>query len=477
MRGLVIVVVSLAAGIDVSAAIAGMPEPPTPGPLPSAWVEHANDNLADGVLNNDDYRTGAFSGGGQWRSWVVAADASVLTHKRPFHGVPPGRSDEFTLTVGHTLVDDPPSERNLHGLVIAGVGMRVSGSLGGETLQSALHAGSGYDDVRLPYDRDRAADGLVYVLGREVLSFDPSASVSWAIPATVWGLAATAQGLATSGGEFQASLGLDLVVIGAQGSTWVGGRYQWNEGTQATPTAATVAAHEEGPWVVAGASVGPLPMPIGGYLRGGINPSTRAAMGSIGLTVHPRTYRSAGRALVEQSIGYYQGAVIGVQVRWSPRALDAAERWWLHHDAIIDYRFGGVPRDRWRGNQVLSDQILLGHSPSLNLMPAWPIRLMPYASGGLGVRTERVAVREASARFAEESATTGVFQMGFGLRLAFATRRASTVSRTLDHLRLGVGYDRWFPWRSHEISRGADRDRYLQVDGGFGGTLGWLMLW
>jgi hypothetical protein len=267
------------------------------------------------------------------------------------------------------------------------------------------------------------------------------------------------------------------VLIGAQGSTWVGGRYQWNEGVQASPTAAAVSVHEAGPWIVAGASIGPLPVPIGGYIRGGVDPLTRAAIGSIGLTYQPRTYRATGQALVEQALGYYQGAVIGMQLRWSPQVLEEAERWWLHHDAIIDYRFGGVPSAGWHDDQVLSDQILLTHSPSLNLMPGWPVRAMPYAAGGVGVRTERVAVRGANPRFAEDSATTGVFQMGFGLRLAFATRGDTAFLRMLDHLRIGAGYDRWFPWRSREISNGTDRARYLQVDGGFGATFGWLMLW
>ncbi|MBA3709757.1 MAG: hypothetical protein H0W83_13170 [Planctomycetes bacterium] len=355
--------------------------------------------------------------------------------------------------------------------------MRIDGSLGGERVQSLLHGSTGYDEVRLPYDRDRAYDALAYVMARELISADPVDGMSWVIPKARWGTEVIAEALATSGGEYQACVGLDLVLMGSQGSTWIGGRYQWNEGVQASPSAAAVADHEAGPWIVAGASIGPLPMPIGGYLRGGIDPHTRATIGSIGLTFEPRQYGSGGLERVEQAIGYYEGAVIGVQLRWSPRAVGGIERWWLHQDVVLDYRFGGVPEVNWFGNQVLSDQILLGHSPSLNLMPSWPFRLMPYATGSVGVRSERVAVRRADARFAEDSATSGVFQMGFGLRVGFATHGETTFLRTLDHLRLGAGYDRWFPWRSREIANGADHDRYLSVNGGYGATMGWLMRW
>src|SRR4051812_7198446 len=67
MRGAAIIVGLIALAGESTGAVPGIPTPPTPGPLPDGWFEHANDNLADGVLNNDDFRTGAFAGGATWR--------------------------------------------------------------------------------------------------------------------------------------------------------------------------------------------------------------------------------------------------------------------------------------------------------------------------------------------------------------------------------------------------------------------------
>ncbi len=472
------------AATQVSAAIAGLPEAPTPGPLPTYWLTVSNDNLGDGVLNRDDFRTGAIAMGASWgqgrNHWAAAADSSVFTNR--FRAGAPQRSDEITATLGYVMESERSNDASFHHLAIIGVGMRFDGDLGGGRLQDVLHKGTGYDEVKLPYDREHAADPLAFVYGRSLFAAHSYPAFTWLVPRGIWGISAAGAAMATAGGEQQLFAELDGVLIGKQGSTWFGARWRWNEGVQATPSAAVVAEHERGLWLVAGASNGPFPLPLGGYLTAGVNPRTHDAIGSIGLLVRPHQYRWLGVERVEHDFGYYSGAVIGFQYRWQPVPLqDAGPDWlrsWLRHEVMIDYRFGGAPHYGWQDDKLLSDQLLVGHAPTLTPPPLFGVvHLMPYVYGAGGIRAERIAVWGPNPRFPEHEATRGVIQMGFGLRVAPIVRSDTAALRSFNHLRVGAGYDRWFPFANATVANGADRDRYQQVNWGIGGYLGMVMDW
>lgn len=468
------------AGAHAPAAIAGLPEAPTPGPLPTYWLSVSNDNLGDGVLNRDDFRTGAISMGASWGHWTAAADSSVFTNR--FRAGAPQRSDEITATLGYALESERSGDASFHNLVIAGGGMRFDGDLGGSRIQEGLHRSTGYDDVALPYDHERAADPLAYVYARSLFAARSSPAFSWLVPRGIWGLSASGAAMATAGGEQQVFTELDGVLIGQQGSTWFGARWRWNEGVQATPSAAVVAEHERGLWLVAGAANGPFPLPLGGFFTGGVNPRTRGAFGSIGMMFRPHQYRGLGEERVEHDFGYYSGAVIGFQFRWQPVPMqDAGPEWlreWLRHEVMIDYRFGGAPHYGWQDDKLLSDQLLIGHAPTITPPPLFGVvRLMPYVYGAGGIRAERIAVWGPSPRFSEHEATRGVFQMGFGLRVAPIVHSDLAALRSFNHLRVGVGYDRWFPFKNATVENGTDRDRYQQVNWGLGGYVGLVMNW
>ena len=72
LRACVISVVALGLA---AAAVPGLPDAPRPGPLPTAWLNWANDTF-DGEIGEtaDDLRTNAFAGGARLGRILIAAD-------------------------------------------------------------------------------------------------------------------------------------------------------------------------------------------------------------------------------------------------------------------------------------------------------------------------------------------------------------------------------------------------------------------
>ena len=94
-RFALMVPVVLLATQQLSAAVYGLPEPPTPAPMPQFWFGFSDDFLGMAVLNSDDYRTANISFGGRYDAWRFAVDSSMLTN-RGRDGTTPSRTDEVT---------------------------------------------------------------------------------------------------------------------------------------------------------------------------------------------------------------------------------------------------------------------------------------------------------------------------------------------------------------------------------------------
>lgn len=476
MRALLLVAML---GAPALGAVAGVPLPPLPGGAPMAWAGTGNDNLSAGVLNRDDHRTGMAQGGYLGEHLALGLDYSLFTNKAAAGGRG-SRSDQLTATAGWTALD---GTGDWSPLLVVGGGVRALGDYGGESLQEELHRYGGYPVFRAPYDDEDAVDGLAFAAGRIQWLQRTPAGFSWIAPPGRWGMVASAAGLATAGGEVEGEVELHVLYAGTEGATWLGARARGAGGTLPGASAAAVAEHERGLWLVAGMSVQPAGQPFGVWASVGANPHERAALGTVGASWRPGESSPAREGQrVEFQVGYHSGAVVGYQFRWVPLALQDADAQgfarWVRHEVLLDYRCGGTPGVNWRDMKMLSDQALIGHAPTLVMPPIGGVlRVAPYGYGALGLRIERATGWGPQPRFRDKAATRGVAQMGAGVRLSTHLGDTHPSVEWLDRVRLGFGYDRWFPFQRQEIGDASDHDYFQRVNWSLGAMVGIELAW
>ena len=462
-------------------AIAGLPEPPTPRDLPQAWFSVNDDMFGDAILDTDDFRTGNANGGLCIGRLVIAGDYSVLTHRLDPSYDNGTRSDELSLTIGARLEDLLPDGLRERSLLIAGIGTRIDGNLGGERLQNAIHRRFGFPQTSLTYDHaDDSTTGLGYCYGS--IDSDP-----WRPLAGGPGMIVQLDGEAMASllGEFQESVGITMALVGGQGSAWIGCNYQWNGGQWASATAAVVAEHEAGPWLTVG-----LAKRDSLFISAGIDLKTHGISGSVGCALDAAP-PPVGAALdvqapavvyTQQELEYFPGGgALGVQVRgvvWSdhgdgPIAADWACEW------MLDYHFGTDQDYQWQGNRVDVDQALAGLEPECSVRPGGgALLLQPFVDGGAGARFERVKVTSAGAhRFDQATAGAMVVQGGGGVRMRVCALADMCDPHWYNLVWIGYGYDFWHPLERAQVSAGADRADYLCPGMGGHYLLGMTMAW
>ena len=470
-RFALMVPVVLLATQQVSAAVYGLPEPPTPAPTPQFWFGFSDDFLGMAVLNSDDYRTANISMGGRYDAWRFAVDSSMLTN-RGRDGTTPSRTDELTYSLGYALIDEE-REGRLRPLFTLGVGGRTYGNLGGEEIQNRVHKTFGYQTVHLPYDPEHGTEAFAFYHGR--LTLVPSWDYQGRGPFGRWAFQLESGGLASTGEEFQWYGGANLVSVGSDSLAWIGARYQWNGGNNPTATSAIVAEKETGWWGVVGLSRSP-----GVLFTASINPSRETVAGTLGLTIdRTATPNNVGVGhRVDQALKFFPGGGnIGLDIRWQPQWL--AERSLSQRDVlVVNYDFGAVAEDQeWQDCYVGFDQLVIGWGPSWNIPPAtnrliWTVGA--YVAGGL--RLERIHAEDGTPRFADGGVhATGVVQGELGTR--FGYRFTDRGDSWFDSLRLGVGIDGWLPFNSVTVSNGNDVDHYLVPGYSVHVTAGVTVIW
>ncbi len=448
-------------------AIAGIPDSPRPGVIPTAWVGWSNDSFGGEMgRDTDDFRTNAFNAGLRLdERWLAAVDDSMLTDAN-VPAARQSRSDELTATVGYLVL--PGTDLGAWGKtwVSAGVGARLSGNLGGASMQNRFHDLLGYERIELPYDRS-AFDGVGY-LSASWLWLDRDAGLGTAfLDRGHLGIGVDAAGLASTGGETQVSLGAKLVAVGRDGSFFLGLRQQFNQGPQASASAAAVAAHEAGTWLVYGSSAG------GWYFEGGANLDTQASMGRIGWMWQRGGARDEQPEITEMEglIGLYQGYSLGLQCRWQPQ--------WVRDSVgsqvslLFDYRFGQYPSTEWNDDMVVVRQPLIGVDLALT-PPRDGFQVTPFVYLGVGVREERIRTDGSEPRFEPQRAVRGVAQGGAGVRVYWGKLPGGEVTA-----RYGISlvYDRWQPFSEATAVNGTDRETYQRPGGGFGIRLAATVAW
>ncbi|MBA3686390.1 MAG: hypothetical protein H0W72_14285 [Planctomycetes bacterium] len=461
-------IVILAVAAPCAAEIAGVPEPPRPGPFPDRWLVWSNDALGGEIgENTDDFRTTSFSGGALLgRRFLLAIDSSNFTDKAR-SAVAPARSDELTATAGILLFTGQATTAAGGPWLALGGGVRLHGNLGGEALQNGWHDILGVDRVDyIAYESDSGIAGLGYATGVLPVWSTPIDLARW-LRASQLGLELEAAGLLTTSNERQSLVGARLAVNGSDGAGWFGVRQRWNGGDASTPTAATVADHEAGTWLAYGASFG------GWFIDGGVNLDDNATVGRLGWMWR----RASGRAQkstidrLEGELLYVGGGALGVRLRWRPRWMQ--RQWGQVASWFGDYRFGRTGQI-WDDSIVAYRQPVVGFELAANRGDHHHLRLEPFALAGIGFREERLVTRGPITRYRDESAVRAVLLGGAGLRAVWG--KASAPGRTVRYS-LSVECDGWLPTHSADVVNVNGRDTYLEPGVAATVALGALVDW
>jgi hypothetical protein len=454
--------------LAAAASIYGIPEPPTPAPLPTAWLAVQDDLFGDAILNTDDFRTGGAHIGLSIDGFVAIFDDSAFT-SRGAQGLQPGRTDELTYTLGYGIVDSEGIDQALSALVIIGGGGRSYGNFDGQTIQNGIHKRFGYQPLYLPYDQEHGTAGVAYLYARSL--WLPWRHCPHPLPDAI-GLQVEAAALATTQGEQQEYASLEMVAMGTQGVGWVGVQYQRDAGTPPTMTAGIVARHENGFWLTAGLGRQP-----GIFVSAAVDPSTRAIDGNVGVTIAPDAGAADASKLpaAETFLFYPLGGSIGAQVRWQPVWLNDPGP--LRYDLMVDYHYGPVPHYSWYDNRVDEDQALIGCEPEfVHAVPGigWLMtETYLYAAGG--VRVERVRVLAAPSRYPQATGTAAVGQGGGGVRLGLNI--GDDPRRFINQIRIGLGYDGWIPVVRHRVESPVETGYYLKPGAAPVLSIGFNVMW
>lgn len=230
--------IALLAAPLAAQAVPGVPDPPLAGPMPAWWFAWSNDSFVRGPRARDDLRTNQVELVARpLPRLLLALDHSMLTDRGPRRA----RSDELTATAAVLLVDD--RWRGWWQLqTLAGGGVRVADDLGGAWIQHEIHDVIGVDDFALAYDAPERAGVAIgrfaVVLRGAAWTHDlrPQVAIASAV-------------LATDGGHVQTHSGLAFALAAPLLAMQAGVNRRDSGGAGLTPTAAIVAATEDGWWL------------------------------------------------------------------------------------------------------------------------------------------------------------------------------------------------------------------------------------
>lgn len=326
------------AGAGHAAETPGLPAEPGlwPGGL---WLRWTNDALGFPTSQSvsDDHRTNAMAAGWAGERWRLFIDHSILTDKNPSDSPPrwgpeipdpfaesrvdQRRIDELTLGGGGVVVERPQPGGALgnrfgnwfgNWRCSAGLGVRLSGDLGGRAMQDRTHGLIGDPQGELPYERSApTAAGLLWATTRGW--WDLSSDQGWL-------LVIDGSGLLSSQPEVAASLNLRLVRHGPAGDLWIGGRTELRGGETMSRTAASTARHERGLWLEAGLAAGGVSLSVSR------NPTTDAAEGTITVQSDPDRPATGTGALAEIAVPMAVSTAHGRGIEL--RLLEQRLGWW-----------------------------------------------------------------------------------------------------------------------------------------------------
>ncbi|MFW5830442.1 MAG: hypothetical protein ACOCXA_09305 [Planctomycetota bacterium] len=354
------------------AAVPGVPAPPRPGEMPSFSVTFANDLLGL-AENQDDFRTVQLGTMVQIDShWLLGGDLSIFTRRGDDRWEEDavsreGRIDQATLTIGRTFCATDHETGTCPWLqdswLAAGLGLRVTGDLGGEDLQNDLHEAIDDNRLDLPYEDTRRVDGLGWFSAASTGSWR---NERWLGLIDAWGYWATADALLATNGQFDASIGLSGLLRRGAFTLWSGLRYEGRAGYDFDDTIEHATDMEEGTYVVVGISSGPLSLEMTRNL------ATDFGVGRISLHHVPDygTPITNEAETVSVEVGTAtDGFPLLAQLRWSPHPI----------------------KDLFGRRQRTSLSVLYGIGGTAGSEPDAARREMQHIGGGLDVEIPFVA--------------------------------------------------------------------------------------
>ena len=411
------------------------------------WLRWTNDALGFPTSQSvsDDHRTNAMAAGWAGEQWRLFVDHSILTDKNPTESPPrwgPEVADPFAesrvdqrrideLTAGAGAV---VAERRAPGSWLgswrcsAGLGVRLSGDLGGRSMQDRTHGLIGDPQGDLPYERSApTAAGLVWATARGWWNLSGDQA---------WLAVFEGSGLISNQPEIAASLNLRLVRHGAAGDLWIGGRTELRGGETMSRTAASTARHERGLWLEAGLAAGGVSLCVSR------NPTTDAAEGAITVQSDPDRPATGAGALAEIAVPMAASTAHGrgIELRLVEPNLD----WWSGRlSPTVVYRTTTLDSplvdDLALGWQELALGLRLAAFPP---QPGWQI--VPRAGLDLGLVDA----------WAENTGRREVAQDERFRTLAATATVGCDLAASWDGLRLSIGTDLGWrqPLRSRTIS-------------------------
>lgn len=421
------------------AEVAGTVQAQRPADLPLVWAGMANDALGTAAgRNEDDCRSNALGVQARFGRLALIADHALLTDKA---AASPARLDELTLATAWI------PWRADRGWAAVGVGLRLRGDLGGESLQNRWHDWSDVARVDgLPYEEP--SDDTVAVCTTSGTWHHPL-SFGMTLPGIESGMNLVEigwRGLAASDGTWQGAVDALLCGRGLDGAVWAGLRYEDGEVGTVSPTLETVQDHERGLWLVYGVSVGAC------FFQAGSNLKDGGGFGRLGFA-HGREapVALAGEADLDGDLTWSPGPVVGMDLAWTP---DAWSPPWALRCAV---RFGNAGEE-WQDNVVEFRQISLGPAVAAALVDGdGTLGLEAYGGTGFGLRQDRVVIRGDNAPFPEEENASAVLDGRCGLRLVWGDHRAP--GRTV-RLGLVCGAVAWVPFSDAEVSANGRSETY-----------------
>jgi hypothetical protein len=446
------------AQLPLHAALAGVPLPPRPGPMPGSWLGWANDALGGEVGQNlDDFRTNAFSGGITIdQRWIVAADLSSLTNKQISPENDPSRSDELTVSLGRIIARREDAHFNF--LASTGIGFRHAGDLGGSSVQNEWHRAIEFPKVELPYD-DNGTAATFWLAGQYIWLSDTEAPFGDGVfrDGSRIGLSLDLSNLISTIGEMQMEVGVNFLWTGHDSVIWTGLRQQFRNNEALTPTAELIAEEEAGLWYAYGLSVAAW------SFEGAIQLDSGLSYGRIGwMFDRPPIHNRLGRDVFHAEIGGTLNSYgLGGQVRWQPRWLRDFRPLGDRSMLLIDYRFGRVPGADFTDTSIRYQQGLLGWDVSA-FKPRDSLMVNPFLYGGFGWRFEDTRHEGDAPEFAEVSQDGAVIQGGGGLRITWGDRPHR--GRGIQY-GISATYDRWVGFDQQEIAASGNPERRFTLLG------------
>jgi hypothetical protein len=200
----------------------------------------------------DDYRTQqSVISAALADRWIAILDHSILTlTDEPS----PGRIDQRSVSLGYKLIS-----HHLDGhadSLIVGTGLRSVGEFSGERIQNGFHRIVGSSIEELAYTRNTGTDITAWFDAERYRMLRDSRNEglfkTWRV-----GYQIRAASLATSGGQWDSTIGIQAVISKPVIDIWLGVRSDWRSGYD-EPVLRETASAEDDVAAVLGARIGPL---------------------------------------------------------------------------------------------------------------------------------------------------------------------------------------------------------------------------